>query len=153
MRQLLCTTSIAAVAFVLGILAARAPLPAHAAPAPLKPEVLDLVALAPSSIPPSTVFPTLRQKTLVVTDGMTAALSMGTAPKHYHADTNEIQLIVDGTGTEWLGDTQINLKPGVFVVIPAGTTHAGIVDTSGGRLRLVAFKTPPQMAGDYHPVH
>jgi mannose-6-phosphate isomerase-like protein (cupin superfamily) len=152
MRQLLRTAGVAVSAFALGAFVTHLPLPVRAAAPPLQPAAIDLLAVSPDSLTPSPVFPTLRQKTYVVTDGMTAALSMGGAPKHYHANANEIQLIIDGTGTEWLGDKQVDLKPGMLIIIPTNTVHAGIVDTSGGRLRLVAFKTPPQAPDDYHAV-
>jgi mannose-6-phosphate isomerase-like protein (cupin superfamily) len=117
---------------------------------PLQPVTIDLLAITPDAMPTSPAFPLLHQKTLVAADGMTAALSIGGAPKHYHAESNEIQLILDGTGTEWLGDRQVPLRAGMLVVIPVNTAHAGIVDTSGGKLRLVAFKTPPQPPTDIH---
>jgi|HubBroStandDraft_1064217.scaffolds.fasta_scaffold47491_2 mannose-6-phosphate isomerase-like protein (cupin superfamily) len=123
---------------------------AIAAAPPLQPAAIDLLAMTPDTMPTSPAFPTLHQKTLVVTDGMTAALSIGGAPKHYHAQSNEIQLILDGSGTEWLGDRQVPLRAGMLIVIPVDTAHAGIVDTSGGKLRLVAFKTPPQPPTDIH---
>ena len=123
---------------------------AIAAAPPLQPAAIDLMTIAPDAMPTSPAFPTLHQKTLVVTDGMTAALAMGNAPKHYHAESNEIQLILDGSGTEWLGYRQVPLRPGMLVIIPVNTAHSGIVDTSGGKLRLVAFKTPPQPPTDIH---
>jgi len=123
---------------------------AIAAAPPLQPAAIDLMTIAPDTMPTSAAFPTLHQKMLVVTDGMTAALAVGNAPKHYHAESNEIQLILDGSGTEWLGDHQVPLRPGMLVIIPVNTAHSGIVDTSGGRLRLVAFKTPPQPPADIH---
>ena len=123
---------------------------AVAAAPPLQPAAVDLMTIAPDTMPTSAAFPTLHQKVLVVTDGMTAALSIGGAPKHYHADSNEIQLVLDGSGTEWLGDRQVPLRAGMLVIIPVDTAHAGIVDTSGGRLRLIAFKTPPQAPTDIH---
>ncbi len=139
-----------AISFALGIGLSRMPLPARAANAPLQPAAIDLLAIAHDDMPPpSATFPNLRSKPLVATDGMTAALQMGTAPKHFHADANEVQVVVAGTGTEWLGDRQVDLRPGMFIVIPAGTAHAGVVDTSG-TLRFVSFKTPPQASSDVH---
>jgi len=124
---------------------------AHAAAAPLQAAAIDLLAITPDAMPsPSAQFPNLRSKTLIVTDGMTAALQIGTAPKHYHADANEVQIVLAGTGTEWLGDKQVPLQPGMMIVIPMGTNHAGLVDTSGGKLRFVSFKTPPQAPTDVH---
>ncbi|MGA7571461.1 MAG: cupin domain-containing protein [Candidatus Aquilonibacter sp.] len=120
------------------------------AAAPLAPAAIDLMTITPDAMPTSPAFPNLHQKLLVATDGMTAALSIGSAPKHYHADSSEIQLVVGGSGTEWLGDRQVPLRPGMLIVIPSDTAHAGIVDTSDGKLRLVAFKTPPQAPTDIH---
>ena len=111
---------------------------AHAAAAPLQAAAVDLLAITPDAMPtPTTTFPNLRSKTLVVADGMTAALQIGTAAKHYHADANEVQIVLAGTGTEWLGNQQVPLQPRMMIVIPSGTNHAGLVDTSGGKLRFV----------------
>ncbi len=149
MKQLFRLLGIAVVSFVLGATLARMPL-ANAAAAPLQAAAIDLMAMTPDAMPsPTTTFPDLRSKTLVVTDGMTAALQMGTAAKHYHADANEVQVVLDGTGTEWLGDRQVTLKPGMMIVIPMGTAHAGLVATSG-TLRFVSIKTPPQAPTDVH---
>ena len=38
----------------------------------------------------------------------------------------KIQYVVDGTGTEWLGDKQVALKPGIMLLIPHDTPHGGI---------------------------
>jgi quercetin dioxygenase-like cupin family protein len=150
MKKILSFLGVAAIGFALGLSVARIPL-AHAAAAPLQAAAVDLLAITPDAMPtPTATFPNLRSKTLVVTDGMTAALQMGTAPKHYHADANEIQFVLAGTGTEWLGDKQIPLQAGMMIVIPAGTNHFGLVDTSGGKMRFVSIKTPPQAPTDVH---
>ena len=143
---------VAALAFSAGIAVARMPLPAHAATAPLQPQTIDTAAMTAASYPtPSPTFPNLLSKTVVVTDGMTAAVQTGGAFKHYHADANEVQIVLEGAGTEWLGDHQVNLKPGTLVVIPKGTAHAGFVETSG-HLKWVSLKTPPQDPTDVHPL-
>ena len=150
MKQLLRLIGVAAVGFALGLGAAHMPL-ARAAAAPLQAAAIDLLAISPDAMPtPTATFPNLRSKTVVVADGMTAALQMGTALKHYHADANEIQIVLAGTGTEWLGNNQVPLQPGMMIVIPMGTNHAGLVDTSGGKLRFVSIKTPPQVPADVH---
>ena len=66
----------------------------------------------------------MRNKSLVVADGVTIAIQDGSPPKHLHADANEIQYILEGTGTIWLGDKEVTVKPGDLVVIPKGTPHA-----------------------------
>lgn len=150
MKQLLRLIGVAAIGFALGLGAAHMPL-ARAAAAPLQAAAIDLLAITPDAMPtPTATFPNLRSKTVVVADGMTAALQMGTALKHYHADANEIQIVLAGTGTEWLGNEQVPLQPGMMIVIPMGTNHAGLVDTSGGKLRFISIKTPPQTPADVH---
>jgi mannose-6-phosphate isomerase-like protein (cupin superfamily) len=76
-------------------------------------------------------------------------VQIGTVFKHYHADANEIQIVLAGGGTEWLGDKQVPLKPGMLLVIRAGTAHGGTTDPG---LKIVAIKTPPQAATDVHPL-
>ena len=75
---------------------------------------------------------------------------MGTVFEHYHADANEIQVIVGGSGSEWLGDKQVPLATGMLVIIPKGTTHGGLTDN--GNLKIFSIKTPPQDPADTHPV-
>ena len=91
----------------------------------------------------------MRSKLLAAADGATGQIQIGTVAKHYHADANEIQIVLEGSGTEWLGDKQVALKPGTMLIIPAGTPHGGTTDS---HLKIVAFKTPPQAATDVHPV-
>ena len=143
--------AVAAIAFAIGAAVTHLPQAANAAAAPLTPATWDLTSITPDSLPPpSTTFPNLRSKTLVVDDGMTLAVQMGTAFKHQHMTADEIQIVIAGSGTEWLGTDQIALKPGTLVVIPRGTTHAGLVDNGG--LKFVSIKTPPQDPSDVHPV-
>lgn len=150
MKQQLRTVLIAVVAFGIGLASARLPLIAHAAAMPLAPAAIDLAAMTPNVMPsPSTTFPNLYSKTVVVTDGMTAALQTGGAPRHYHADANEVQIFLEGTGTAWLGDRQVPVKPGTMLIIPKGTNHAGFVETSG-HLKWVSLKSPPQDPADVH---
>ena len=67
----------------------------------------------------------MRNKMLVSADGATVSVQDGNAPKHMHPNTNEIQYILEGTGTIWLGDKEVKVKPGDLVVIPKGTAHGG----------------------------
>jgi len=152
MTQYVRTAVVAVLAFGIGFSVARAPLTARAAAQPLQPAAIDLFALTPATLPtPSSTFPNLQSKTFVVADGMTAAFQTGTAPRHYHANANEIQIFIAGTGTAWLGDQQVPIKPGTMIVIPAGTNHAGFTVTSGP-LKFVSIKTPPQDPTDVHMV-
>ncbi|MBV9565704.1 MAG: cupin domain-containing protein [Bradyrhizobium sp.] len=89
----------------------------------------------------------MRNKLLVSVDGATLAIQDGNTPKHLHANANEIQYVLDGTGTIWLGDTEVPVKPGDLVIIPKGTPHGG-TKVSGRTLKTIAIKTPPQAPDD-----
>ena len=144
------TAVVAPLAFGAGLAVARLPQPARAAAAPLQPAVIDIAAITAADLPtPAPASPNLRSKLLVAADGATAQVQIGTVIKHYHADANEVQYVVSGSGTEWLGDKQVALKPGMMIVIPAGTPHAGTTDAN---LKIVSWKTPPQAPTDVHPV-
>ena len=89
----------------------------------------------------------LRSKMFVSADGMTISVQDGNVPKHLHPNTNEIQYILEGTGTIWLGDKEVKVKPGDLVVIPKGTPHGGS-KPDGRTLKAIAIKTPPQAPDD-----
>jgi mannose-6-phosphate isomerase-like protein (cupin superfamily) len=88
-----------------------------------------------------------RSKMFVSADGMTISIQDGNVPKHMHPNTNEIQYILEGTGTIWLGDKEVQVKPGDLVVIPKGTPHAG-TKPDGRPIKAIAIKTPPQAPDD-----
>ena len=89
----------------------------------------------------------MRNKMLVSADGVTIAIQDGSPPKHLHANANEIQFILEGTGTIWLGDKEVTVKPGDLVVIPKGTPHGGTKPV-GRTIKAIAIKTPPQAPDD-----
>jgi mannose-6-phosphate isomerase-like protein (cupin superfamily) len=143
------TAAIAALAFGAGIAVSHLPQSARAAAAPLQPAVIDVAAITPADLPtPTAATPNNRSKLMAAADGATVQVQIGTVPKHYHADANEIQVVMSGSGTEWLGDKQVPLKAGTMLIIPAGTPHGGTVDPN---LKIVAVKTPPQASTDFHP--
>jgi mannose-6-phosphate isomerase-like protein (cupin superfamily) len=86
----------------------------------------------------------MRNKTFVSVDGATISIQDGSPPKHLHANANEIQYILEGKGTIWLGDKEVQVKPGDLVVIPKGTAHGG----TSAPLKAIAIKTPPQAPDD-----
>lgn len=139
-----------ALAFAAGLLAApwsSALLrEARAQSAPLAPALIDVTALSDAELS-ATPNPDLRSKTLVATEHGTLAVQSGNVGRHYHAQSDEIQYIVEGTGTAWLGDRQVQIRPGMLLVIPRGTAHAGTV-ASSGRFKAIAIKLPPQASGD-----
>ncbi|MBR0825769.1 cupin domain-containing protein [Bradyrhizobium manausense] len=88
-----------------------------------------------------------RSKMFASADGATVSIQVGNVPKHLHPNTNEIQYILDGTGTIWLGDKEVTVKPGDLVIIPKGTPHGGTKPISG-QVKAIAIKTPPQAPDD-----
>ena len=72
-------------------------------------------------------------------------------PKHIYANANEIQCVVEGSGSFWLGDKEYQVHPGDLIIIPQETAHAGSHAISG-RFKSIAIKTPPQSPGDSHSV-
>jgi mannose-6-phosphate isomerase-like protein (cupin superfamily) len=89
----------------------------------------------------------MRNKLFVGLDGITIAIQDGNTPKHLHANANEMQYILDGTGTIWLGDKEVEVKPGDLVIIPKGTPHGG-TKVKGRTIKAIAIKSPPQAADD-----
>ena len=45
-------------------------------------------------------------------DGATISIQDGNVGKHMHPNTNEIQYILEGTGTIWLGDKEVKVEAG-----------------------------------------
>src|SRR3977135_3814026 len=54
----------------------------------------------------------MHSKMFVSADGATISIQDGNVGKHMHPNTNEIQFILEGTGTIWLGDKEVKVKPG-----------------------------------------
>ena len=119
---------------------AQASAPA-AAPA-MTPMVIDVAALKDADLG-ATPNPDLRSKTFVATPNGTIAVQTGNVAKHFHSNADEIQYIVEGTGTAWLGGEKREIRPGMLIIIPRGTHHAGTEATSG-RFKAIAIKLPPQ---------
>jgi mannose-6-phosphate isomerase-like protein (cupin superfamily) len=149
MKQVATIAAAVLVAFGAGFGAAHLAAPAAAAVVPMTPQVVDIGAMTLADLPATAPGSPLHAKGLVSQDGMTVGVQIGIVPKHYHADANEVQYVVDGTGTEWLGDKQVALKPGIMLIIPKGTPHGGSTETSG-HLKIIALKTPPQAPDDTH---
>jgi mannose-6-phosphate isomerase-like protein (cupin superfamily) len=120
---------------------ASAPTPPAALP-DLVPMVIDIAALKDADLA-ATPNPDLRAKGYVATANATLAVQSGNVAKHFHSFSDEIQYIVEGSGTAWLGDKKIELRPGMLIVIPKGVHHAGTEATSG-RFKAIAIKIPPQ---------
>ena len=140
-------------AFAAGLFAARI-LPHAEAQTPaataMTPRIVNLFTMTDEEIGPLVNNTDLRSRGLVASEHGTVAVQSGNVFKHFHANTDEIQLILDGTGSFWLGEREVQVRPGDFIVIPRGTPHAGS-RASTGRFRALAIKLPPQAANDTHP--
>jgi quercetin dioxygenase-like cupin family protein len=115
---------------------------------PLTPQIIDVGAMTDEQI--GKLVPnvgTLRSRTLVATQHGTVAVQSGNVPRHTHQDADEIQYVVSGSGTFWLGDQQREVHPGDLIVIPRGTVHAGSQNTNG-EFKVLAIKLPPQAPSD-----
>ena len=146
------TWIVAPLSFAAGGLAAHMLMPAFAqsvAAPPLQAQIIDVGALDGEAIGPIASNTELRTKPLIATDHATVAVQQGNIGKHYHAGSDEIQYILSGSGTMWLGDTQRTIKAGDLIVIPKGLNHAGTV-ASSGTFKALAIKIPPQAGGDTH---
>src|SRR4051794_18249892 len=86
-----------------------------------------------------------RSKTFARADGATISIQVGNVPKQMHPTTNDIQYILEGRGTSWVGDKEVTVKPAALVITPKGTPHGGTKPISG-QVKAIAIKTPPQAA-------
>ena len=153
MRRLIYVAAIPA-AFAAGLFVSRSipPTWAQAPATTISAQIIDLAAMPDAEIGPlAPNMGTRRSKMLVVTPGGTIAIQSGNVPKHYHMGSNEIQYVISGSGTFWLGNEQHQIHPGDLIIIPKGTVHAGNVATTG-EFKVLAIKLPPQAPDDMHMV-
>ena len=141
-----------ALAFVAGATASRLPLLQAQAANELTPMVIHVPELQGEALGMASGTG-LRSKAFVIQDGMTLAVQAGPVPKHMHMNANEIQYYLEGTGTIWLGDKEVQIKPGDLVIIPKGTAHGGTKVEGGGHFKAIAIKTPPQAPDDIKPLN
>ena len=141
----IATTLTVAAAFAAGCAVTHLLRPAYAA------DVISAQIIHTGDLEGDTLSPAnasgMRNKTFVSVDGATISIQDGSPPKHLHANANEIQYILDGKGTIWLGDKEVTVKPGDLVIIPKGTPHAG-TKPNGRTIKAIAIKTPPQAPDD-----
>src|SRR4030095_4815918 len=118
MNRLTTTLSLAA-AFAAGCSVAHLPRPALAAEN-ITAQVIHTGELEGDALgmPSGTG---MRSKLFVAADGMTISIQDGNVGKHMHPNTNEIQYILDGTGTIWLDDKEVTVKAGDRLGIPTAT--------------------------------
>src|SRR6516225_3796313 len=121
MRQYIYLAALPA-AFVAGMFASHLGTPARASNVPLTAQIIDLAAMTDADLGPQIPnLGTLRSKGLVVTPSGTIAAQTGNVPKHTHRGSDEIQYVISGSGTFWLGNEQRQIHPGDLIIIPKGT--------------------------------
>ena len=153
MRRLIYLAAIPA-AFAAGLFVSRSIPPAWAqGPATkISAQIIDLAAMTDAEIGPQAPnMGTRRSKLLVITPNGTIAIQSGNVPKHYHIGSDEIQYVISGSGSFWLGSEQHQIHPGDLIIIPKGTIHAGNIATSG-EFKVLSIKLPPQAPDDMHMV-
>ena len=111
------------------------------------PAVIHVSQMTAADFPAKAPNATVATKMVAVADGSTVQMQTGHTAKHYHANANEMQYIVSGSGMFWLGDKQIPVGPGDLIIIPKGTAHGMASDYTA-----IAIKSPPQDPSDAHPV-
>lgn len=131
-----------AVAFIAGLAVGRAQTP------PWTPMIVHVPEMTAADFNPAPPGSKMQQKPEAFAEGGTVSVQMGTVGKHYHANANEVQYIVEGTGQFWLNDRYYDVKPGDLIIIPKGTPHAGTTTT----FKAIGIKIPPQAPDDVHPV-
>jgi mannose-6-phosphate isomerase-like protein (cupin superfamily) len=135
-----------AAAFAAGCAVTHVMRPALAAPDVITAQVVHTGDFEGDAISqPSSIG--MRNKTFVSVDGATISIQDGNPPKHLHNLSNEIQYVLEGTGTMWLGDKEVPIKPGDLIIIPKGTPHGGN-KTDGRPIKALAIKTPPPAPDD-----
>lgn len=110
------------------------------------PAMVDLAAMKHADMP-TTANPEMNTRMLVTTDNATVQIQSGNVAKHTHPKTDEIQYIIEGSGSMWLGNERKDFRPGTLIIIPKGTPHAGTVVASGP-VKALAIKIPPQPKDD-----
>ncbi|CAN5358109.1 cupin domain-containing protein [soil metagenome] len=144
MKRIVAILSIGA-ASAAGVVVDQLVLPAFAAEN-ITAQVIHVPEMTGDALGPAS--PTgFRSKTFMAADGATISIQDGNVPKHMHPNTNEIQYILEGTGTIWLGEKEVAVKAGDLVIIPKGTAHAG-TKPDGRPFKSIAIKTPPQAPDD-----
>lgn len=152
MRMNPSTTSIAIVAsFAAGILAApllpQTMAPARAATVPKAPQLFDLAAMQGDDLP---LRANSHMRTLALFDTADGSIAVqsGTVFKHTHQQNDEVQYILEGSGTMWVGSERKAFRPGMLIVIPRGVAHGG-ADVA---YKALAIKLPLPVAGDTQQV-
>lgn len=120
---------------------------AVAAPDSPTPQVIDLTAINFDNMP-ATSNPAMHAQTFYSTDNGSVGIQAGNNHKHIHVHNDEIQYIIEGSGSIWLGNQRKDFKPGTLLIMPKGIPHGGALVTSNGPVKALAIKLPPWRSDD-----
>jgi len=140
--------AVAVLSASVGALATLAALGAPQGPGPL---VISVERLMGEQIDPKA--PRVNNVLLGATQTANARLVMvsDALEPHYHAEHDEIVMILRGKGDLRLGDITREIGRGDVVFIPRGTPHS-FVNTGGGFAGALSFMSPPYDGKDMVPV-
>src|SRR5260370_35652070 len=88
----------AAVTFAAGVAVGQLRIAEAADSSPMTPMFIHVSSLASADLPPPPPGGAMQNKIVAVADGATVQVQLGTVGKHYHANSNEIQYVVQGQG-------------------------------------------------------
>lgn len=109
----------------------------------LKPQIVELQSLLDKGLENRNL--DLYYSVLAQTStGVVELMSLTGFPKHYHERRNHFFYILKGQANLQIGTTKTQIKPGDFIVIPAGKKYEHELKTIGDKpLEVLAFATPP----------
>jgi hypothetical protein len=84
----------------------------------MTPQIINLLAMTDDQIGPLVANTDLRSRMLVATPEGTVGVQSGNVARHFHADANATQLILDGAGSFWLGCREVQVKAGGLIITP-----------------------------------
>ena len=106
--------------FVLGAVSSRLVSGAQAADAPAAARVVNLLKMTDEELGAERPGTHMRSNTFYASPGATVSVQTGDVAKHFHQNSDEIQYIVEGHGTFWVGDHEQEVGPGDLIIIPEG---------------------------------
>src|SRR5260370_27899898 len=123
MNRIATTLTIAA-AFAAGCAVTHLMQPARAASENITAQIIHTQDFSGDALGPANAGG-MHSKMYVSADGATVSIQDGNVGKHMHPNANEIQYILERTGTTRLSDKQAQRKPGDLTSPPHGHSHGG----------------------------
>src|ERR1700744_3948212 len=105
-----------AAAFAAGCAVTHVTRPALAAPDMIAAQVVHTGDLGNDALSPPNASG-MRYKNFISVEGMTLAVQDGNPPKHLHNNANEIQYVLEGSGTMWRGGKEGPIKRRGIIIL------------------------------------